>query len=540
VVFDASAGSHRGLSLNSCLLPGPKLQQDIVDIITRFRLYRHAFTSDIEKMYRQISVLPSYRKYQHIVWREPPYDKLCDYELHTVTYGVNCAPFLALCMLKEIAAEDCDKFMLVGAELERQMYVDDICVGMDTEQEALDLQSNLIMVLKKSGMELKKWSSNMSSVLNLIPAESRTSRPLPFDTGHRYSTKMLGIEWHLDRDEFCCALHLDHAPVFTKRCLLSLVARIFDPLGFFAPAIFLAKSIMQRTWSSGLTWDAPLPEDIHVDWAIFVADLASLLTIRVPRYVNARQGSPCLLLGFCDASQLGYAAVAYVRIVDAPPDKCIFLLGTKTKLAPIQTLTVPRLELNAAVLLARWLGRLRHILAPQLNIIDTHAWSYLTIALSWLTDHHDSFKTYVSNRVYQIHNILPNCQWHHIESSNNPANCASQGVMPSELAHLSLYWQGPPVIYSDASLWEPSLPPRDICELPEIRPVVCAGRADDISVEWFACFSSFDRLVRVTACVVRFISRFRVLRNRTSCLFLLDNLSASNDGRVPNLSVSVP
>ncbi|XP_022165278.1 uncharacterized protein LOC111030191 [Myzus persicae] len=537
VVFDASAGNPRGPSLNSCLSPGPKLQQDIVDIITRFRLYRHAFTADIEKMYRQISVLPTYRKYQYIVWRESPYDKLRDYELRTVTYGVNCAPFLALRVLKAIAAEDCDKFVSVRAALERQTYVDDICVGADTEQETLELQSNLIMVLKMSGMELKKWSSNTSSVLNLIPADSRASGPLPFDTGDRYSTKMLGIEWHPDRDNFCCALRPDPTPVFTKRGILSLVARIFDPLGLFAPSTFLAKSIMQRTWCSGLTWDAPLPDDIHADWAAFVADLASLLTIRVPRYVNTRQGSPCLLLGFCDASQLGYAAVAYVRVIDAPPDKCIFLLGAKTKLAPVKKLTVPRLELNAAVLLARWLGRLRHILAPQLNIINTHAWSDSTIALSWLTVPHDSFKTYVSNRVYQVHNILPNCQWHHIESSNNPADCASRGVMPSELAHLSLYWQGPPVIYSDASLWEPSPPPTNICELPEARPVVCAGRADDVPDEWFASFSSFDRLIRVTARVLRFISHFRVFRKRNSCLLPPANLYNSDDGRVPNLSV---
>jgi len=102
VVFDASAGNHRGPSLINCLSPGPKLQQNIVDIITHFRLYRYAFTADIEKMYRQISVLSTYRKYQHVVWRESPHDKLRDYELHTVTYVVNYAPFLALRVLKAI------------------------------------------------------------------------------------------------------------------------------------------------------------------------------------------------------------------------------------------------------------------------------------------------------------------------------------------------------------------------------------------------------------------------------------------------------
>lgn len=90
VVFEASAGRHRGPSLNSCLFPGAKLQQDIVDILTRFRIHPYAFTADICKMYRQILVLPEYRKFHHILWRASPHNALVDYQLNTVTYGVNC------------------------------------------------------------------------------------------------------------------------------------------------------------------------------------------------------------------------------------------------------------------------------------------------------------------------------------------------------------------------------------------------------------------------------------------------------------------
>jgi len=96
VVFDASAKCPSGMSLNNALCPGPKLQRDIVDILVRLRLFRHAFTADICKMYRQILILPEFRTYQHILWRASPHEKLVDYELNTVTYGVNCAPFLAL------------------------------------------------------------------------------------------------------------------------------------------------------------------------------------------------------------------------------------------------------------------------------------------------------------------------------------------------------------------------------------------------------------------------------------------------------------
>ncbi|KAL4135124.1 hypothetical protein QTP88_006772 [Uroleucon formosanum] len=203
------------------------------------------------------------RKYQHIFWRESPHDRLQDYVLNTVTYVINCAPFLALRVLQSIAFEDCDNFELVRHALKCQTYVDDICVGADSEIQALELQSNLISVLSKSGLELKKWATNTASILRVIPADCRGSGPLPFDTADAFSIKVLGIEWHHETDEFYCALRLDPAPVYTKRGISSLVAQIFDPLGLFAPATFLAKSIIQQTWHVKLSWDAPLPIDIQ-------------------------------------------------------------------------------------------------------------------------------------------------------------------------------------------------------------------------------------------------------------------------------------
>lgn len=103
VVFDASAVSSSNRSLNQCLYTGPKLQQDILDVVLRFRVHRFTFTADICKMYRQILVLPQYRKYQHIFWRASPCDELKLFQLNTVTYGLNCAPYLALRVLRDIA-----------------------------------------------------------------------------------------------------------------------------------------------------------------------------------------------------------------------------------------------------------------------------------------------------------------------------------------------------------------------------------------------------------------------------------------------------
>lgn len=150
VVFDVSAVTRDGMSLNSCLYQGPKLQQDIVDILTWFRIRPLAFTTDICKMYRQVLVAPEYRPLQHILWRAFPHDQLVEYELNTVTYGLNCAPFLALRVLTAIADGDCVDRDAVRDALLQQTYVDDICVGADSTDEVLELQRHLISVLGKS------------------------------------------------------------------------------------------------------------------------------------------------------------------------------------------------------------------------------------------------------------------------------------------------------------------------------------------------------------------------------------------------------
>ncbi|KAL4143914.1 hypothetical protein QTP88_006168 [Uroleucon formosanum] len=405
-----------------------------------------------------------------------------------------------------IASDDCDNFECVRNALTRQTYVDDICDGADTISNILKLQSDLIYVLNKAGFELKKWSSNTPCVLEAVPAADRVCAPMPFESVDGYGTKVFGLQWHPEGDYLCCALSLDSAPVCTKRGILSLVARIFDPLGVFAPAVFLAKSIMQRTWQLGMTWDEVLPKNIHDEWIAFVSDLPSLLNIRVPRYLNSSHGAPCYLLGFCDASQLGYAVVVYVRMADVDVNASVFLIGTKTKLAPIKSLTIPRLELNAALLLARWLSRVRDILAPQLNIVGINAWSDSTIVLSWLGAPHEAFKIYVSNQVHLIRTLLPDCRWRHVDSVNNPADCASRGIMPATLAQHKLYWHGPQLAYGDPSEWDDARSPLPLCDLPELRPVSCATRVDEIEVEWFNRFSSYDRMLRVVAYMRRYSS----------------------------------
>jgi len=506
VVFDASARCESGQSLNDALYVGPKLQRDIVDVLLGFRLYRYAFSSDICKMYRQIQVNSEYRKFQHILWRASPKDTLKEYALNTVTYGVNSAPFLALRVLHDVADRSCTKSPAVRNVLRLQTYMDDICTGADTLKDALELQRNLIKILGKHGFELKKWSSNTRELLADIPSEDRTSGSMTFD-GEKVAIQVLGLQWNPGED----SLGYDFSSiqfVFTKRGVLSVIARIFDPLGLLAPVLLLAKHLMQSIWLSKIAWDDKLPSEIAESWSLFISELPSLSSVRVPRFVETQSGSTYLLCGFCDASVRGYAALVYLRVVHPSGQVSVHLLGAKTKLAPIHTTTIPRLELCAAGLLTRWLVRIQTTLSAQLNISGLYAWTDSSITLSWLTTPHVTFKVFVSNRVNQICQALPDCNWRHIASRDNPADCASRGMLPSELSGHSLYWNGPSFLLDSPNNWSLDISRVPVEQLPEVKLVSLLVSSDQVN-EWFEIFSSYERMLRVLAWMTRFILKCR-------------------------------
>jgi len=452
VVFDASSHGTSGQSLNARLYTGPKLQQDIVDILLRFRVHEFVFTADICQMYRQILVQPAYKRFQHIFWRESSLHELREYQLNTVTYGLSCAPYLALRVIRDIAENDCTDFPAVRDVLLNQTYVDDVCVGADTLSDLLRLQSDLGYVLKGAGFQLKKWISNVEPVLLAVAPEDRLLDSLQFDAESGDVTKVLGIQWDASSDTFNYDVQVP-SQVITKRGVLSAVARIFDPLGFLAPVIFHAKFIMQLIWRAKVSWDAPLPPDLANQWQLFVAELPVLSKVKIPRYMGTCTDSEINLCGFCDASERGYAASVYVHRVTVDGISAVSLLGTKTKMAPMKSSTMPRLELCAAVLLARWMSRLKLILGHKVSIKGVFAWSDSQIVLSWLNNPHKCFKVFISNRIYKIHQLLPQCSWNYIQSSLNPADCASRGLTPSELIRHSLYWSGPDMLRKPLIDW---------------------------------------------------------------------------------------
>lgn len=163
------------------------------------------------------------------------------------------------------------------------------------------------------GFELKKWSSNTPALLEGIPKEGRVSDSLSFED-EKSTVQVLGLNWRPAEDSLGYDLS-EIKFVYTKRGVLSVIARIFDPLGFLAPVVLFTKHLMQLIWSSGIAFYDKLQPEVGEMWSQFVLELPSLSLVRVPRFVETQRGSTYMLCGFCDASIRGYAATVYLSIV---------------------------------------------------------------------------------------------------------------------------------------------------------------------------------------------------------------------------------
>ena len=199
IVFNASETSDTNQSLNKSLLTGPKLQEDIGNIITNFRLHPIALTCDIKQMYRAIRLSPVDCKYQHIFWRSNPSGDIQEWELQRLTFGVTCSPFIAQRTLKQLVIDEGSKYPLAAEALTSSCYIDDLVCGASSVKEALNLYNELNQLLNSGGFTLHKWASSNLDVLLTIPESHRET---PHSLGATQSIKILGLEWDPTDDCF--------------------------------------------------------------------------------------------------------------------------------------------------------------------------------------------------------------------------------------------------------------------------------------------------------------------------------------------------
>ena len=233
VVFDGSAITPGGFSLNQILAVGPTLQPTLSTTLLRFRTYPIAMNADISKMYREIKLCKADRDLHRFVWRPTPEDPLQDYRMTRVTFGVSASPHLAVKTLQRTARDHGEGYPKASKHILQSFYVDDFLGGASTVQEAIQLFKDLRHVLKQGGFNLCKWRSSSTEVMDAIPNELHETSTIKEDTSTEtpsYS-KALGLMWDSRQDVMSPSISVSSTYNTTKRGLYSDVAKTYDILG---------------------------------------------------------------------------------------------------------------------------------------------------------------------------------------------------------------------------------------------------------------------------------------------------------------------
>nr|CAI5820860.1 unnamed protein product [Callosobruchus analis] len=498
VVFDASAQSDTGLSLNNVLKVGPVLQRDLFSILLSFRKHNAVITADVEKMYRQILVTDADRNFQRIVWRENRDSELKHYRLNTVTYGTAPASFLAVRSLHQAANDFEDIYPAATNIIKQDVYMDDLISGSDTVEEVKRLRSEITKILNHACMPLRKWASNKSDVLEGMGASNKN-----FEIAGDKTSKILGLSWDADNDTFSYPTEIEPASRVTKRTVLSTVAKLFDPLGLLGPIVVKAKLIIQALWREGFNWDESISVELHTSWTNLLNDLSNIGEITIPRQVTQTKFVQIILHAFCDSSERAYGACVYVVTVNEQGERQSNLLCAKSRVAPLKTIALPKLELCGAVLLADLVQKVTEQI--DIKFDKKYYWTDSMVALSWIKGNPSSWKTFVANRVSHIQEKTQKHEWRHIRSELNPADLLSRGTSLSMLKGSRLWWNGPEFLLSSEDKWPESKYAEPV-EVPEKRKSVqlCFLSNSGLDNSILERYSSLSKLQRVVAYILRF------------------------------------
>ena len=518
VVFDGSAKSSTGYSLNDLLLCGNTIQDDIFSHLCRFRCYPIVILADIEKMYRQIVVILRNRDFLRILWRENLTDEIKEYRLKTVTYGTKSASFLAIRSLQQSAIDNQKEFPLASKVISRDFYVDNLITGVNTLEEGIQLQNDLLKITSNI-FPLRQWASNEPKLVINLPHQLR-DQLVSFDSNNNGTLNTLGLKWSPKNDQFCFTLALE-AEKNTKRHILSMVSRIFDPLGLLSPILITPKIFLQSLWLHNLEWDEDLNDELIKRWKVIIQNLSEVQSIIIPRCVSSNVHNDLIIFGFCDASPHAYAAALYIGYINANNQLTTTLLCSKTRVAPLKNATIPRLELCGALLLSKLVKKLFDKTSFKISRVNLYCDSQ--IVLHWLASSDIKQPVFVSNRINQIRETLNDIDnyWYYVETQLNPADLATRGISATKLNNNSLWWKGPDLIRTldDRETYFVKL------HNPTIQSFSVVLRQEKDELNYIKKQSNFLTLLRITAFCLRFGSFKR--NNRVKSFIAADEYKAS-------------
>ena len=419
-------------------------------------------------------------------------------------FGAASSSCTANYALRRCASENALDFPEAAAAVQSRFYVDDYLDSLDTTDEADHLQRTLTEMLKRGGFHLTKWVTPHKQEGDL------TQRDLDLDDAP--VERALGVHWDVGRDCFVFKVAKFDREC-TKRGILSRVSSVFDPLGMLSPSVMRAKGLLQRLWLRGYEWDHEIDDGDLVrawhEWLDELSDLDSFCMDRCYR-ISAAPPVDCQLHVFCDASLAGFGAVAYFRLcLEDGSVWCSFVMA-KCRVAPLRQMSVPRLELQPAVMAVRLADLLRQ--EHDFEIGSVYFWSDSRTVLQWIRSESRRFHMFVENRVAEIQDSSAVGSWRHVPGFMNPADIVSRGCRAADLCGDDSDWlRGPSFLWQSPDQWPEKGDAEEEEDRTEDRCAVMATTTPEPVIDP-AGYSSWPRLLRVTAWVRRFAENCRTPR----------------------------
>ena len=519
IVFDGSA-EFKGEILNNHLMTGPDLTNNLTGVLCRFRKEKIALACDIEGMFNQVSVPETQRDYLRFLWLENGAIK--EYRMTVHLFGAASSPGCVNFALKQAANQYEEEYGKETADFIRDdFYVDDGLTSVSTVDQAQKIIKNSRQLCQRAGFNLHKFTSSNKEVIQSVPPEYRDKDVQAIDLSHDSLpvARTLGVEWCPEEDVFKItytkAVSKDGSSI-TRRSILSSISSLFDPLGLISPVLLSGRLILRDVCKDGRSWDESIGTEKEDEWLSWIANLEELNNLKVKRCLQTGLNDivSVEMHHFSDASLQGYGQCSYVRQLDSSGSISTSLVMSKSRVTPSKPVTVPRLELMAAVLsvkVARFLEKEMHY-----NNIKHIFWCDSKVVLGYIQNESRRFHMFVSNRVQQIRKFSEPSQWNYVATKLNPADLTSRGTKTQDLAQSTLWWHGPDFLSVQ------QLPLDDIThgvqdDDPEVRKVAVQvlQTVTEAATEQFDLlsrllrFSSWQRAKSAVALVLRLQKRFK-------------------------------
>ena len=423
------------ISLNDCLDKGPRLINDLVEVLLRFRQQPIGIACDIKEMFLNIYMPPEDRDYHRFFYTKPQEQQAGVYRANVHQFGSSSSPNSSIFPLKLQALRKAATHALASRAIIDKSIVDDTLTPALNPELGVKTVSEIIDIAASMGMKVHKWASNDPSILPKdTPQRELVELSSPDLEGQYPEGKALGIIWHTRTDEMSFApLKPVVANKWTKRVALACLMSFYSPDGLGLPIEMTGRFLFRQTWELGTDWDQELTPAFVRKWKAWEQQMGHLGHIKYPRSVGTTFQQMHI---FCDASGSGYGAAAYLKT-----DLGVHLVYSKGKLVKSISQTIPVLELEACVVGFKMVPKLLKVygLPPE----EVYCWTDSGNAENWIKNPARDLPRPIARRVTMIRENSIIANWRHVPTDMNPADILSRGCKALNLANNTLWVERP-------------------------------------------------------------------------------------------------